>query len=255
MAVGNFDEAVGSKFCEDVLSSARANGISKVDILAFEYAQGLVPMIKDDARSYGVDLNLKCIPREVFDKRAVDKGQVVFYDIAYIEVDTQRVDGGITVELVDYSVFYSSQSMEAITQSFLKADGTTKDGVRVEIHDGKVKKVTVKNGVFTEEILTKNWTDWIDYWSIDWDYESTKAMEQEEIEIKDVLDIQQYKSVWKGKYLFENEWQSYRTKKNRKLELKTPSHIYPQSGHYKIAIKVVDIFGNDTMKVVSVKVG
>ncbi len=256
VAVGNFDEAVGAKFCEDVLTSARANGINKVDILAFEYSQGLVPMIKDDARSYGVDLNLKCIPREVFDKRAVDKGQVVFYDIAYIEVDTQRTDEyGVTVELVDYSVFYSSQSMEAIEQSFLKADGTAKDGSRVTIHDGKVKKITTKNGIFTEDILTKNWTDWIDYWSIDWDYESTKAMEQEEIPTDNILDAQQYKSVWKGKYLFENEWQSYRTKKNRKLELKTPSHIYTQAGHYKIAIKVIDIFGNDTMKVVSVKVG
>ena len=30
------------------------------------------------------------------------------------------------------------------------------------------------------------------------------------------------KSAWTGDYVFENEWQSFRTKKNRTLELKSP---------------------------------
>ena len=51
--------------------------------------------------------------------------------------------------------------------------------------------------------------------------------------------------------IFLNEWQSFRTKKNKSLELKTPFKLL-QSGRKKIAIKVVDIFGNDTMKIIEV---
>ena len=53
-------------------------------------------------------------------------------------------------------------------------------------------------------------------------------------------------------YIFENEWQSFRSSKE-KLELKT-SEKEVISGKTKVAVKVVDIFGNDTMKVIEVKI-
>jgi hypothetical protein len=59
--------------------------------------------------------------------------------------------------------------------------------------------------------------------------------------------------VWIGDYVFENEWQSFRTKKDRSLELKSVFHEC-MPGRRKIAVKVVDIFGNDTMKVIEVTV-
>lgn len=40
-----------------------------------------------------------------------------------------------------------------------------------------------------------------------------------------------------------------------KLELTTAPHTYTQSGHYTVAVKVIDIFGNDTMTLVPVNVG
>jgi hypothetical protein len=59
--------------------------------------------------------------------------------------------------------------------------------------------------------------------------------------------------VWTGDFVFENEWQSFRTKKDRSIELKSVFHeCLP--GRRKIAVKVVDIFGNDTMKVIEVMV-
>jgi|GEM_PF-1401986 len=51
----------------------------------------------------------------------------------------------------------------------------------------------------------------------------------------------------------ETEWQSFRTKKDRSLELKSAWHECTP-GRYKVAVKVVDIFGNDTMKIVDVGV-
>ena len=68
----------------------------------------------------------------------------------------------------------------------------------------------------------------------------------------------EWEERWTGDYVFENEWQSFRTKKNRTLELKSPPHeITPREGKrtVKIAVKVVDIFGNDTMTIVEVAVG
>ena len=40
--------------------------------------------------SKGIDIAPKYIPAEVFDKRAVEKGQVVFHDVAFIEVKPLR---------------------------------------------------------------------------------------------------------------------------------------------------------------------
>ena len=46
---------------------------------------GLFPTIQEEAKSKGLRLSYKQIPMEVFDKRAVSKGEVVFHDVAYIE--------------------------------------------------------------------------------------------------------------------------------------------------------------------------
>ncbi len=54
--------------------------------------------------------------------------------------------------------------------------------------------------------------------------------------------------------MFENEWQTFRTKKDRTLELRSIEHECVP-GRRKIAVKVVDIFGNDTMTIVEVTVG
>ena len=60
--------------------------------------------------------------------------------------------------------------------------------------------------------------------------------------------------IWTGDYIFENEWQSFRTKKDRSLELTSATTKWT-TGRRKIAVKVVDIFGNDTMTIVEVSVG
>jgi site-specific DNA-methyltransferase (adenine-specific)/adenine-specific DNA-methyltransferase len=65
----------------------------------------------------------------------------------------------------------------------------------------------------------------------------------------------QFEERWTGGYIFENEWQSFRTRRSRDLELITAEHIYEQPGRYTVAVKVIDIFGNDTMTLVPVSVG
>ena len=50
---------------------------------------------------------------EVFDKRAVAKGQVVFHDVAYIEMKPIVKGNMVSVELIDFCVFYNKGSLES----------------------------------------------------------------------------------------------------------------------------------------------
>jgi len=66
----------------------------------------------------------------------------------------------------------------------------------------------------------------IDYWAIDWDYKGDT---------------------------FHNQWQSFRIKKNPKVDYEA-KHKYENAGEYQIMVKVVDVFGNDTNKILKVEI-
>ena len=250
VSVGPINLPVTRLFVEEIILECREKRISRVDILAFEFEMGLFPNIQEEAKAKGIDLALKYIPREVFDKRAVEKNQVVFHDVSYIEVKPLVRAGkkgtlpALAVELTDFSVYYSQDSVDNAAQ-------TLKDGKnKIVVEQGKIIKVSKdKNGIVTREVLTKKWTDWIDYWSVDFDFESKREI----VRVKDE-GSGEMEEKWTGDFIFENEWQAFRTKKDRSLELQTPYHEC-QPGRYKIAVKVVDIFGNDTMKIIDVSAG
>ncbi len=117
VVVGPINLPVGRLFIEEVITECRKRGASRVDVLAFEFEMGLFPAVLEEAKQKGIDLAPKTIPPEVFDKRAVEKGQVRFHDVAYIEV-TPRFDKKdkltLTVELTDFSVYYSQGLVESI---------------------------------------------------------------------------------------------------------------------------------------------
>lgn len=82
VSIGPINLPVTRLFVEEVMLECRSKQITKVDILAFEFEMGLAPNIQDEAKSKGIDLALKYIPKEVFDKRAVEKNQVQFHDVS-----------------------------------------------------------------------------------------------------------------------------------------------------------------------------
>ena len=110
VVIGPINLPVGRLFVEEVITECRKRGASRVDVLAFEFEMGLFPAVLEEARSKGIDLAPKYIPAEVFDKRAVDKGQVVFHDISFVEA-TPRYDKkhkmAVKIELTDFSVSVS----------------------------------------------------------------------------------------------------------------------------------------------------
>jgi len=219
--------------------------------------------VLDEARAKGIDIAPKYIPAEVFDKRAVEKNQVVFHDVSYIEVkplmNTKKRECSVAMELTDFSVFYSQDSI-ANAEAEIKNKGS-----RIVVEKGQIVKVSKDaHGITTREVLTKNWTDWIDYWAVDFNFESKREIIRVKNEDPSTGSTGsplagsghggEWEERWTGDYIFENEWQTFRTKKDRSLELKSVFHECAP-GRRKIAVKVVDIFGNDTMTIVDVNVG
>jgi DNA modification methylase len=243
ITVGPINLPISSSLIQDIVSECKGKGITKIDVLGFDYEMGL------DFQEYkneGVDIVFKIIPREVFDKRAVERGQVKFYDVAYIDIKPIVNGRGnskeLSIELSDFSVFYNQDNTGEIEEE-LKAGGS-----KVVVENGQVIKISKdkKTEIVSREVLTKKWSDWIDYWAIDFDFESRK-------EIIRVIKDGKEEEVWTGGYIFDNEWQSFRTKKDRNLELVSAPKELPKGTH-KIAVKVVDIFGNDTTRVIEVKI-
>jgi len=66
----------------------------------------------------------------------------------------------------------------------------------------------------------------IDYWAIDWDYKGDT---------------------------FHNQWQSFRRKQEPRVEY-VAKHRYEELGEYTIMVKVIDVFGTDTNKVLKVRI-
>ncbi len=267
VVIGPINLPVGRLFVEEVITECRKRGASRVDVLAFEFEMGLFPAVLEEARGKGIDLAPKYIPAEVFDKRAVDKGQVVFHDISFVEA-TPRYDKkiklAVKIELTDFSVYYTQGAAEA-------AIANLKEGKNGVICDaGQLYKVSKsKEGIVTKERLTKHWTDWVDYWAVDFDYMSRREIIKVPVGTglsgvatlpgfeapQGELTLPQFEERWTGGYIFENEWQSFRTRQSRDLELTTALHTYDRPGRYTVAVKVIDIFGNDTMTLVPVNVG
>ncbi len=261
VAVGSIDTPVTNDFLEKIVAECAEKKITKVDVLGFDWEMGLDLEI---GKRLGIEVQLKVIPREVFDKKAVEKGQVKFYDVAYIEVKPIIQGRGnvkeVAIELTDFSVFYNQDNTGEVEEK-LQAGGS-----KIVIKEGKVIKISKdkQNDLIEEEILTKKWTDWIDYWSVDFDFENKKEIVRvaKEKTVQQKLDgtndpqqmqIDDFEEKWTGNFIFENEWQSFRTKKDRTIEL-TSAFKEVSKGRKKIAIKVIDIFGNDTTKVIEVNI-
>jgi site-specific DNA-methyltransferase (adenine-specific)/adenine-specific DNA-methyltransferase len=260
VVVGPINLPVGRLFVEEVITECRKRGASRADVLAFEFEMGLFPAVLEEAKQKGIDLAPKYIPAEVFDKRAVEKGQVVFHDISFVEA-TPRYDKkrklDLTIELTDFSVYYTQGAAEAAIAAMKegKSDVLCEQGQLIKVSKDKA-------GAVTREVLTKKWTDWVDYWAVDFDYMSRKEIIKvpkgsgvEEPRPAAYVSPVEFEERWTGGYIFENEWQSFRTRQNRALELMTAPHTYDRPGRYTVAVKVIDIFGNDTMTLVPVTVG
>lgn len=263
VVVGPVNLPVTRLYVEEIILECRQKRLTKVDLLGFEFEMGLFPNVLDEARSKGIDIAPKYIPAQVFDKRAVEKDQVVFHDVAAIEVKPIVKGRTVAVQLTDFSVYYSQDATrEAV-------DALKNKSSKIVVDRGHIVKISKDaKGIVTRQKLTKHWTDWIDYWSVDFDFENKREIIRVPKDVEAAAqgtlpgmrsaqkNLTEWEEVWTGDFIFENEWQSFRTKKDRKLELTSAAkEAPPGKKRVKIAVKVVDIFGNDTMTIIDVSLG
>jgi adenine-specific DNA-methyltransferase len=165
----------------------------ELHILGWEWEMGLHDPMEDRARAHGVQLVLRQIPREVMEEQAAAKGDIQFFELAYLDVEVKQTGRKheIVVSLKDFVI----PNQELVP-----------DDVRKKI---------------------RKWSDYVDYWAVDWNFADDT---------------------------FHQGWVTYRTRKDRSLALKSDPHAYDAAGQYDVMVKVIDIFGNDTSKIISVKV-
>lgn len=164
----------------------KTNGI---DILGWDFAFELNELAKQQASQANVDIRFLRIPREVLDKKAIEQGDIHFFELAALDVKVKTSGKKVIVTINDFVI--------------------PPDDVPEEVQKD-----------------IKHWSQWIDYWAVDWDNKNDT---------------------------FHNEWQEYRTREKPKLETHA-TKSYTASGEYRIVVKVVDILGNDTTKVLVVNV-
>jgi DNA modification methylase len=243
VVVGPLDLPASRDFVDEMVQKCKEQKVVELDLLAFEFGMGVIPDAIEDALKQGVKLNLKVIPREVFDKKAVADGAVKFSDVGYLDakITTKKLEAQI--ELIDFSIFYSQDSLELDGESLQKGKS------KVVLDNGIIKKISKnKEGIVKIEDIATSWVDWIDYWAIDFNFE-----DRQELKIVKHNDGK-IEQVATGRNIFDNQWQSFKTK-NEKIELVSSKYEYPKPGKYKIAVKVIDVFGNDTTRIFDVNVG
>ena len=189
--VGAVDSPISTQDVTTIANSLKQLDESgnRVDVLGWDFAFDINETTKQQAARAGLDFSFKDIPREVLEPRAVEQGDIQFFELGALGIDSTVESRRLTVTLTDLIV----------RQDDIPADA------RASI---------------------THWSQMLDYWAIDWDFRDDT---------------------------FHNQWQSYRTRKDPKLDLKA-SHTYEEPGDYRVMVKAIDILGNDTTKVFEVTV-
>ena len=113
----------------------------ELHILGWEWEMGLYDLMTDVAKGRGVKLVLLNIPREVMEQQAVDKGDIKFFELAYLEVETKQEKGRKVVVMLKDFVIPNTELIPEEVRS-------------------KIKK----------------WSDYIDYWAVDWNFQNDTFM-------------------------------------------------------------------------------
>lgn len=190
--IGAIDAPVTIAEIDKAVTECAKLGQRELHVLGWEWEMGLYDLMIEVANKKGVKMSLLQIPREVMEREAAVKGDVRFFELAYLDATI-------------------IQPKKLTTRVILK-------------------NFVISNSEMLPEIVRRSvtkWSDYIDYWAVDWNFANDT---------------------------FIQGWVTYRTRMDRKLSLKSDLHIYERPGRYRILVKVIDIFGNDTSRALDVEV-
>ncbi len=81
--------------------TSTTNGI---DFLGWDFAFDVNETAAQFAKSNKVDVKFKKIPREVLEKKAVDQGDIKFYELASLNIKTKIAKNQLTVTLDNFII-------------------------------------------------------------------------------------------------------------------------------------------------------
>jgi len=131
ISVGDVAQAV-AEFKRSRGTGENAPTQNRVDILGWDFAFELNEVSKQQAAAAGVEVKFVRIPREVLEKKAVEQGDIKFFELAALSVDVQQSGKGVILTLQDFVI--------------------PLDDVPQEV-----------------QAAITHWEQWIDYWAVDWD--------------------------------------------------------------------------------------
>ncbi len=156
---------------------------------------GLNDLVSEEAKKQGVKLVLRQIPREVMEEQAAAKGDVQFFELAYLEASVKG------------------------------------DRQPARVHGRRSKNFVIPNPELVpddvREKITK-WSDYVDYWAVDWDFSR--------------------------RHLHAGLGDLPHAEGPVARRCDSDPHMYDEPGEYAVMVKVIDIFGNDTSKILRVEV-
>jgi len=106
---------------------------ASVDILGWEFAFELNETAKQVAAESRVEVAFKKIPHEALDKKAVEQGDIKFFELGALSVDVKVKKREVRLELTDFVI-------------------------PIDDIPAEVRKAI------------KHWSQMVDYWAVDWDY-------------------------------------------------------------------------------------
>ncbi len=124
---------IATEFRRVVGSGKEAPTTNGVDVLGWDFAFEINEVAKQQAIDANIQMLFKKIPRDVMDKRAVEQGDIHFFELAALAVDAKAKGRDVTLTLSNFVIH--------------------PDDVPADV----MAKVT-------------HWSQWIDYWAVDWDH-------------------------------------------------------------------------------------
>ncbi|HMP03519.1 MAG TPA: hypothetical protein PKC45_13565 [Gemmatales bacterium] len=79
----------------------KTNGI---DVLGWDFAFELNEVARQQAEAANVRMTFKRIPRDVMDKRAVEQGDIHFFELAALGVEAKSKGDTVTLKLTDFVI-------------------------------------------------------------------------------------------------------------------------------------------------------
>jgi adenine-specific DNA-methyltransferase len=104
-----------------------------IDVLGWDFAFELNEVARQEAARAKVNIRFVRIPRDVMDKRAVEQGDIRFFELAALAVEAKVEKLKLNLKLTDFVI---------------PPD---------DVPDDVAKAVT-------------HWSQWVDYWAVDWDF-------------------------------------------------------------------------------------